>query len=81
MATETDFILDLVVEAIKDQGGHSSVLEISRYIWDNYEDELRSRGDLFYRWQYVLRWSGTKLRKKGILLPATHSPQGIWVLA
>jgi len=37
-------------------------------------------GDLFYTWQYDMRWAATKLRRDGKLKAATRSPKGTWEL-
>jgi hypothetical protein len=50
-------------------------------IENNYENELRRSGDLFFTWQYDIRWVATQLRNKGILRAAESSPSGIWELA
>ncbi len=78
---DVEDLVPMVIEALKDNGGSAKIIEISKYIWDNYEDELRISGDLFYRWQYILRWTGTKLRNEGVLLSASDSPNGLWVLS
>lgn len=53
-------------------------LDVSKYIWANYEDQLRQSGDLFYTWQYDYRWQATELRKKGILKDSDK--RGYWEL-
>ena len=57
----TDWILD----AIKANRGKASVPTIAKWIWDNHETELRASGDLFYTWQYDMRWAGTRLSMEG----------------
>ena len=44
-----------VLAALNHLGGAGNVTEIARYIWENYETELRNGGDLFYTWQYDMR--------------------------
>lgn len=79
MARKHD-LQDWVVEVLKAKGGRARIVEICKYIWDNYEDELRNSGDLFYTWQYDVRWAGTRLRKAGIMRGKESSPKGIWEL-
>lgn len=62
--------MDWVVEALDQLGGTAGVLEVSRQVWKNHEDALRESGDLFYTWQYDLRWAATRLRKDGRLQPS-----------
>lgn len=81
MATKFD-LRDWLVEALKSKNGKgSTIVEVCKYIWQNYEKDLRSSGDLFYTWQYDVRWAATELRKTGKMRPADMSPQGIWELS
>jgi hypothetical protein len=57
-----------ILVALKHLGGNGNVTEIAKYIWENYETELRSSGDLFYTWQYDMRWAGQALQGEGKLL-------------
>jgi|TARA_B110000263_G_scaffold105236_1_gene91916 hypothetical protein len=77
---ETEDLMPLVVEALEYYDGSATLLEVSKYLWKNYENELREKGDIFYRWQYVLRWAGMKLRKQGKIIPSKDSPRGVWLL-
>jgi hypothetical protein len=70
-----------VAEALRAAGGHASVVEVSRRIWQAHEADLRASGDLFYTWQYDVRWAAHLLRREGVLKPADESPTGIWELA
>jgi hypothetical protein len=56
-----------ILAALRHLGGNGSVTEIARFIWENHEAELRSSGDLFYTWQYDMRWAGQFLQKEGKL--------------
>ncbi|MGI6600619.1 MAG: hypothetical protein ACOX3N_02115 [Dethiobacteria bacterium] len=69
-----------IIEALRHCGGKASILDICKYVWSNYESELRASGDLFYTWQYRIRWEGTKLRKAGILKVFGTSGKGVWEL-
>ena len=78
---DVEDMIPLVIEALRELGGSARLIDISKYIWQHYQNELEIAGDLFYRWQYILRWVGTQLRNDGIMLPAAESPSGLWVLA
>ena len=71
---------DFVVEALRAHNKRASIVEICKYVWDNHEAELRSSGDLFYTWQYEIRWAGYELRKTGTLLSAGRQQKGMWEL-
>jgi hypothetical protein len=70
----------LVAEALRATGGGASITSVSRFVWDHYESDLRLSGDLFYTWQYDLRWAAHRLRVNGTMCPAKASPTGIWEL-
>ncbi|TBL67461.1 hypothetical protein [Paenibacillus thalictri] len=74
-------LIDKVEEAIKSYNGKATIVQISKYIWDNYEQELRESGDIFYTWQYEIRWAAKKLRDKGIMKSVDMSPRGIWEIS
>lgn len=59
-----------VLEAVKSLGGSASVVEVCRYVWDRHESDLRRSGDLFYTWQYDIRWAAQVLRHEGSLKPS-----------
>ena len=80
MTTKHD-VTDWVVGALKELGGRGSLIEVARQIWKSHEPELRSSGDLFFTWQYDMRWSANVLRRKGTMKSAEVSPSGIWELA
>ena len=79
MATKYDLRNWLVV-ALEENGGKASIVEACRHLWDNHQDELRASGDLFFTWQYDVRWAATELRQTGIMKPASLSPRGVWEL-
>jgi len=69
-----------IIDALKSHGGRASLIAVAKHIWDNHERELRSSGDLFYTWQYRIRWEATKLRKRGIMKSADEVEQKAWEL-
>jgi hypothetical protein len=80
MASKHD-LRDWIIEALRAKGGSAGLVEICRYVWEHHEGELRVSGDLFYTWQYDIRWAATNLRHANILRPASVSPTGVWELA
>ncbi len=80
MATKED-LSGWLIEALRANNGSASIVEVCKYVWNNYENELRRSGDLFFTWQYDIRWVATRLQNKGILRAAESSPSGLWELA
>ena len=66
MATKDD-LKSWVLDAIREAGGASSPIDVAKHIWKHHEQDLRASGDLFYKWQYDMRWAATSLRKEGKL--------------
>lgn len=56
-----------ILEALEDLGGEAVVLDVSKHIWKNHEEELRKSDTLFYRWQYDMRWAAQELQNQGRL--------------
>ncbi|MBN3489925.1 hypothetical protein JV173_00210 [Acholeplasma equirhinis] len=71
----------LLIEAIIFHGGKATIVEICKYIWNKYKNQLENSGDLLYTWQYDIRWAATQLRHKGILKSTSESSKGIWFLS
>lgn len=75
MATRED-LKNWVAEALV--AGPASVPAVAKHIWDHHEAELRASGDLFFTWQYAMRWEAQKLQLAGKLNKRGKS--GIWEL-
>ena len=80
MATKGD-LAKWLAEAVRANNGRASIAKVFRQAWTTHEGELRRSGDLFFTWQYDIRWAATELRKEGVLRSAASSPKGIWELA
>ncbi len=80
MVTRDDF-LEWVVDALKANGGEARLVEVAKHIWDQHETELRASGDIFYTWQYDMRWAALRLRRLQKMKEASSAERGIWVLA
>jgi hypothetical protein len=79
MATKYD-LQHWVEEALTALGGSGTVVEVAREIWLRHEPELRSSGDLFYTWQYDMRWAAQALRDTGRARAASATSRGRWEL-
>ena len=66
-----------VLEAI-DSLGPSNVVAVSRFVWEQYETELRKSDALFFTWQYDLRWAAQALRNEGLLGPVGRGRAALW---
>ena len=80
MPTKID-LRDWVEDALKSLGGRGSVVDVARVIWRDHEAERRASGDLFYTWQYDMRWAAQMLRDTGRAKPTRGLPRGVWELA
>ena len=69
-----------VLDALQSLGGSASILDICKSIWERHSTDIQATDDLFYQWQYEIRWAGDLLRREGVLRPAKSSPRGIWKL-
>ena len=75
-----DDLEDMVLDALEALGGQGQIVEIAREIWQRNELELRQSGDLFYTWQYDIRWAKTKLRDRGLVTVIKQGQHNIWKL-
>lgn len=73
-----EMLPDLLYGVLRDMGGRASIVGICKRFWCKYENELKNSGDLFYTWQYDIRWAATALRKTGRMKDANLSPSGVW---
>lgn len=79
---------DLLYEIIKSLGGKASMTNILREILKLYASKLNPSENMFYTWNYDIRWTVTELRRDGRIKPAhlkenpgelvDESPKGIW---
>ena len=75
MASKTD-LQDWVLTALGELDGKAKLVDVARIIWRDHEHELRSSGDLFYTWQYDMRWASQALQDQGRL----DKGGGFWTL-
>ncbi|MEC4295330.1 hypothetical protein [Adlercreutzia shanghongiae] len=72
---------ELLGATLVELNGSGTILDVCKMFWEEHEEELRSSGDLFYTWQYDIRWAATTLRKEGIMKDASLSKTGVWELS
>ena len=77
--TKSD-LKNCVVKALQENKGKAKLVQVCRFIWANYKNELENSGDLFYTWQYDVRWAALVLRKEGIMKSAQDQKNGFWEL-
>ena len=54
---------ELLYNTIKELGGKADMMTIFKKFYHDNEQLLKKSGDLFYTWNYDIRWAATKLRK------------------
>jgi len=72
---------DWLVEALTELGGAGGVVAVCGVVWRRHEADLRQAGDLFYTWQYDIRWAAQTLRDEGRLRPMDGKRRQPWALA
>ncbi len=66
MATKHD-LEQRIVEAPNELGGEAHLTRIAEHIWKSHEADLKASGDLFFTWQYDMRWAAQRLQQHGQL--------------
>lgn len=66
----------LILESLLANGGRAPIADVCKYVWDNYEPDIRASGKYFYVWQYELRWASDALVKEKKIKKG--EPRGIW---
>ncbi|MBY8963440.1 hypothetical protein KJK34_11810 [Flavobacterium sp. D11R37] len=70
----------ILIEALQYYGGAANIIEVCKFVWANYENKLKGSGNLFYTWQYDIRWAATTLRREKTLKPASLQTNKRWEL-
>lgn len=78
MIMDRETLKDAVRVAVTQLGGESSIVDVAKYIWDFHEADLKASGDLFYTWQYVMRWAAQSLRDEGKLTFEKRGRSNVW---
>ncbi len=78
---------DILYDLIDELGGRACMMDIFKLFWKKHGKDLQESDDIFYTWNYDIRWAATQLRKQGKMKPAStrentrgddSSPKGIW---
>ncbi len=69
-----------ILAALRANKGAASIVDIAKHIWENHETELRQSGDLFYTWQYRMRWAAQRLQHAGKLRKLKEGARARWTL-
>lgn len=73
-----DQLKKAVEKAIDAHGGEATIVEVAQHIWENHEGDLKASGDLFFTWQYEMRWAAQKLRDDSKLELGRRGPKKTW---
>jgi len=76
-----EVLQEWLIESLRKLNGSANIVEVCKSIWNLHEDDLRRSGDLFYTWQYDVRWAANVLRTQGVMKSVALSPKGRWELA
>ena len=77
--TRTD-LPHIVEESLRRLSGRAPVARVAQDIWERYEAELRVSGDLFFTWQYDIRWAAQRLRDAHKLSYTREGGGRVWEL-
>ncbi len=70
-----------VLRCLQHLDGRGTVLEVSKKFYELFSGELTEAEDLFYTWQYDIRWAATELRKNDLLLKSSNvGEKNLWIL-
>ena len=69
----------LLEDVLKEMNGNGYILDISKKFWIKYKDNITPDNNLFYTWQYDIRWAATELRKNNIMV-RPDLEKGLWTL-
>lgn len=69
-----------VLNALIALRGQATIKDVHKHIWKHHQKEIESSEDLFYNWQYEVRWAASKLRKDGRMKTSKDTQRGKWEL-
>jgi hypothetical protein len=75
-----DDLPTVVENALRELGGTAPLVKVAQKIWELHEQELRGSGDLFFTWQYDMRWGAQRLRDSHRLAYDKDRGRPVWQL-
>lgn len=69
-----------ILDALRAHAGEASIVQIAKHIWSYHEADLRKSEELFFTWQYRMRWAGQHLQKQERIKKAKRGAKANWVL-
>lgn len=78
--TNNESLQDWINDALSSLGGEGTIIDIAKYIWTHHERDLREKDDLFFTWQYQMRWAAQHMQKDKKLLKTKSGNKAIWKL-
>ena len=76
-----DDLVSWVYQAVKENGGEASLLDVAKYIWRVHQSDLENSDNLFYTWQYDMRWAAQRLRDDGRFVSAMNQINKKWKIS
>lgn len=70
-----------ILEALRQLGGSATIVQVCQRVWQMHEGDLQEAGDLFFTWQYDIRWAAQHLRNSGRLRPVNGDRHRRWELS
>ena len=70
----------LVIDALESLGGGGTIVEVAAEIWKTHKDDLEASGEIFYTWQYDMRWARHRLSEEGKLRTKSKGRESFWEL-
>jgi len=61
-------------------GGAGTIPKVAEQIWIAREADLKDSGELFFTWQYDIRWAAQRLQDAGKLEKVKRSGKSVWEL-
>lgn len=78
---------NILYQILDELGGRAKMMDVFKSFWTKYKNVLKETDDIFYTWNYDIRWAATQLRKENRMKPAKtkenshgalESSKGIW---
>lgn len=78
--SEKAVLKEWLIEALEENDGEATIVEACKTVWENHKEDLKEKGDLFYTWQYDIRWAAQKLREDGKAGLDQKGQKSLWTL-